>query len=263
MWRVLSWMFCAVVLAGQPVLAQPAPTPPPAPREPVPPDPVARAEQLMQRGLELARSGAHDAALASFKEAAGLVPDANLPHKLAAEQLEELGRYLEAIAEYRRYIAIKPDGKGVADARVRIEKLEQEHVGVLVIACRRAGALVDVDGTAIGTTPLAPIPRLAPSTVSIAISAPGYERHTDTVALTPGTRTTVDCVLEPVHVDKPPPVGGPGPAQVEGPPSTKWYRRWIVVGPALGIAAALVGVGLYVALSDGVPDTDGGSHPFP
>jgi hypothetical protein len=255
--RVLSCLICVAMAATGPAHAQPAA---PAPEQT--PSNVANAEVLMKRGIELAAAGDHEGALAAFKQAAELVPDANVPHKLAAEQLEALGRYFEAIAEYRLYIAIRPDAKGVTDARARIQQLEQEHIGSLVIACKQAGALVDVDGTVVGTTPLAPLPRLAPATATVTISATGFKQHRETVALTPGTRTTVECALER-EVDQPP---TPPPSSSRPTPrdeSPPWYRRWVVMGPAIGVAAALVGVGLYVAFSDGVPDTDGGSHTFP
>ncbi len=243
-------VFVGAVAGASSVGAQPAPDPAPASDDS---DRVRRAEQAMRRGSEASARGDHGAALEAYLEAAELVLDANLPHKLAGESLEALGRYDDAIAEYRKYIAIKPDAKGVPEVAARIEKIERERFATLVVQCA-PGAIVDIDGKVVGTTPLAPVRRAAPAALTLTIDATGYERWADRVELAPGTRTAVKCSLVAKTMT---------PPSIDDPIDTRpWYRSPYVLVPA---AVAVVGVGVALAfvLSDRPPATDGGHHGFP
>jgi len=226
--------------------------------EPMRDDPIQRAEQAMQRGIAATARGDHERALAAFLEAAQLAPDANLPHKLAGEALEALGRYVDAIAEYRRYIAVKPDAKGVAEIQARIGKLEREHTATLEVRCNILGAFVEIDGAPVGRTPVAPVIVVAPARKTLSIKAPGYLKQTEDVAVKPGSQVSFQCALDPAPTD-----GRLDQRMPEAAGETHWYRRWQVIVPAVGVVAALVGTGLYIALSDKFPTTDGGSHQFP
>lgn len=221
------------------------------------PSDLKRAEEAMQRGVAAMGRAEHEVALAAFQEAAKLAPDANVPHKLAGEALEALGRYRDAVVEYRRYIEIKPDAKGVQDVRARIDKLERERLAILEVRCDLAGAFVELDGKPAGKTPLAPITLVAPATVTIAISALGHKRREQRLELPAGTRLPYECKLEPVE--------GEQTLDSRTPPSNeqpRWYKRWTVLAPAIAVAAAIVGTGVYF-LASRPPTTDGGSHTFP
>lgn len=228
-----------------------------------PAEPVARAEQAMQRGLEAAGRGDYATALTAFEEAASLVPTANVPHKLAGEALEALNRPVEAAAAYERYITIKPDAKGVQEIQARIARLNKERIGTVEVSCAIA-VEIKLDDRVIGTTPRSPIAVAAPASYQVELSAAGYLPQRDSVAVTPGERAAIACALVKPDLrvkppDRQPDVSRPIPAPVARP----WYRQWKVIGPAIGVAVAAVGVGLFVALSDSIPETDGGRHNVP
>jgi tetratricopeptide (TPR) repeat protein len=54
----------------------------------------------MERGIALRDSGNHEGAVAEYKKAIALVPEANVPHRFAAESLAALKRWDEAIASW-------------------------------------------------------------------------------------------------------------------------------------------------------------------
>lgn len=230
-------VIAAVICAASSVRAQPAPAD----------DSTQKAEQAMQRGIAASTAGDFETALAAYREAAQLVPNANIPHKLEGEALEQLGRYREALAAYREYIAIKPDAKAADDIRARMTRIEQEHFGTLDVACKTTGTFIEIDGESAGITPLPAIVHEAPATLHVVVSAPGHIKRAQDIRLAPGTHASLDCSLEPtVEVRLAP---GTVAVVAAAPPHKPWYRRWTFIGPAIGVAAGLVAVGVYIAVT--------------
>jgi tetratricopeptide (TPR) repeat protein len=87
------------------------------------PEAIAEAQQAMERGIEARTRGELTLAVAEYRRAASLVPDANLPHRYAAEALVELGRREEAIASYETYLRIRPNVQDAPDVRARLTEL--------------------------------------------------------------------------------------------------------------------------------------------
>src|SRR5687768_14588187 len=111
----------------------------------------------MKRGLAAFAKRDAETALAEYRKAETLVPDANLPHRYAAEALVELERYEEAIKEYEQYLAIKPDVSDAGEVRARIEGAREKIDGTINLTSSPAGADVFIDGAPqrAGVTPLA------------------------------------------------------------------------------------------------------------
>jgi hypothetical protein len=224
--------------------------------QPVATDPVRQADEAVRRGLEATTAGDHTAALAAFREAAELVPDANLPHKLAAEALEALDRPGEAIAEYRLYIAIKPDARGVEEVRARIARLAATLPGELAVHCDIAGATIVVDGESLGPAPIRVSHRSGP--VAIEISASGFLPQRAHLDIAAGQRSELTCELArrddalAIAPARPPPHA-----------ARSWYRRWSVIVPVVGAAALAATIGAVAAFGGAPPNSDGGVHHFP
>jgi tetratricopeptide (TPR) repeat protein len=115
------------------------------------------ARAAMRRGLAAFARRDAETALVEYKKAIALVPDANLPHRYAAEALTELERYEDAIAEYEKYLAIKPDVSDANDVRARIETVRRKISGSVALTSSPGGADVFVDDgpTRAGVTPIA------------------------------------------------------------------------------------------------------------
>jgi len=227
------------------------------------PDVAVAAEAAVQRGLEATARGDHAAALDAYYEAARLVPNANVPHKLAGEALEALGRWVDAMAEYDRYLALNPTGKAAPDVRARLDRIAQDHVATLEAQCAPDGAEVLLDGRLVGVTPLGPVRVLAPGRYALEIRAVGRISQSESIQIAAGAAHVIRCELPPISLNLPPPApDAPNVDRVLASPRP-WYKRRAVLIPAVGVAVVGAIVGAYFLTRPGVPDSDGGAHSFP
>jgi tetratricopeptide (TPR) repeat protein len=140
---VLALVALALVLSVRPAFAEPT-------------EAEIEAKAAMKRGIAAFAKRDAETALAEYRTAERLVPDANLPHRYAAEALVELERYEEAIQEYETYLRIKPDVSDAAEVKQRMEKARAKLDGTLDVRSSPPGASVYLDGAVApaGTTPL-------------------------------------------------------------------------------------------------------------
>jgi Protein kinase domain/PEGA domain len=165
-----------------------------------------------QRGLELERQGNWEDALREIDEAARVerrphrrVPagDGRVifdydPHYHAARCLAELGRYPLAVvrlrAAYRAGVTPRPT---LDELRARIEREVEDKlsgsaepaptpVTRLVVRGEPPGMRVIVDGAALGTAPLGPLP-IAPGEHHVRLEAAGRRAEERTIEVDPGT----------------------------------------------------------------------------
>jgi hypothetical protein len=207
-------------------------------------DAEVEARAAMKRGLAAFAKRDAETALAEYRKAEALVPDANLPHRYAAEALVELERYEEAIKEYEQYLAIKPDVSDAGEVRGRIEAARDKIDGTINLTSSPAGADVFVDGASqrAGVTPLAAL-KLRRGQHSIVVRLPGRRD----IVLSPTVKggTTMALAAD---------FGGLGAARVEDgptekPPPKKSSPRtvgWIVLGGGVTILAASFAVDAFV-----------------
>lgn len=233
--------FSGLLLAAATAGAAPK-KPKPPPPEPPPPAPAApsaddEARAAIKRGLAAYARHEPDNALAEFKRASELVPDANQPHRYAAEALVELERYEEAIDEYQRYLAIKPDVSDADEIKKRIEETRAKLTGTVTITSSPAGASVFVDNAAspAGTTPLAGL-KLARGPHTLTVRLAGKKDVILSPVVRGGTNVALACdFTEPGSASKTP-EAPPAPP----PPKGKSPAGWIVLG-----AGAAIGLGTF------------------
>lgn len=200
----------------------------------------AEAKAAMKRGL--AASARHDTetALAEYRKAQKLVPDANVPHRYAAEALVELERYEEAIHEYETYLRIKPDVSDAPEIRRRMESARGKIEGTIELTSSPSGATVFVDGNATkaGITPIAGLKlRRGPHTIVLQLSG-----RRD-VKLSPVVRGGEALALAANFADPAPPDAPPPPPRERSEPSkARTTLGWI----ALGAGGAVLGAALVV-----------------
>ena len=217
------------------------------------------ARGAMERGVEALAASQYQVALDEFERAIQLIPSAPVPYRYAGEVLERLERWADAVARYRRYLEVWPAATDAVDVRDRIARIEATHLrGVVAIKCL-TGATVQIDGVAIGVTPLEPV-QLATGEHRVQISAGGYLPWRSTVTVIGGAEVPVTCKLAKLPPPAPPQVvEKTKPAR--RPTSRPWYRRPWVWAVAAGSAAAIAGGAVgYIVWTD-LPDTDGGDFP--
>jgi len=228
------------------------------------------AQRAMEAGVAASQRGEHEAALERFQAAQRLLPEANLPWRFAAESLEALGRWEEAVESYEAYLRVRPNVKDAAKIRERIDDLRAHHLeGLLDVSSNPPASAVFLDGEGepLGETPLRDVRlRAGPHTVRVRFL--GYRDAVLTTSVTAGSKVVLQCELERLPA-APSPVAAPAaalpvaPAPREAARPSPWYGRWYVWA---GAGAALVGgVVTTAALAGraGPPATQGGTHSFP
>lgn len=147
-----------------------------------------RASALLAAGNALLDQGQFVEALTQFEAAYAIFPSPKLHYNIA-QTLHELGRPLEALAQYEAFLAGVAREEMAAQrelANQRVFDLQGE-IAMLALQCSSAGAAVSVDGKPSGETPLPAPLRLMPGRHVILVDKPGFERHVLEMDLAAGT----------------------------------------------------------------------------
>ena len=209
-------------------------------------DRIAEAQSAMERGVQASQRGDSAAALLEFQAAQKLVPEAPLPHRFAAEALEGLGRFQEAVTEYEEYVRIKRDARDRLLVEKRIEDLVQKHLsGPFELRCLPEGANVSLDGSSMGITPLRPI-SIRSGEHRLVVSKTGFRDFGLTFRVTAGKTTAVECALRAYSMHEN--VSPPDVAAVVIPSGARSRPTSGVILGATGLAAIVTG-GILGALA--------------
>lgn len=100
------------------------PAPPPVPEEPTY-DPL-RANKSVEIGSFYLKRGNYDAAIERFQDATHFQPKLARPYSLLGEAYERKGEVDNALAAYRKYLAVYRNAPDREKILKRIEKLESE-----------------------------------------------------------------------------------------------------------------------------------------
>lgn len=180
------------------VSLQGAPAEPKWPADGEPESRVERAQAEFERGVALFEHHDLAGALAAFEQAYALQPHPELLYNIGVVQLE-LGDSAAATRSLARYLV-----EGGDDVSARRRREVESHlevlagrVGRLLVRCDVDGAVVQVDGEAVGTTPFDEPVVLNPGTRRVAVSAPGYVDSHDTVVVVAGQDLQLKAVLVP------------------------------------------------------------------
>lgn len=207
---------------------------------------IETARQHHTRGLELVDQGDYPKALQEFTAAYDARPYFAVLYNIA-QTLIALDRPLEAATMLSRYLK---EGQGHIPA-ARMDSVTEQialleaFFGVLYVSTEPPGALVTVDGRAIGRTPLDEPVRLATGTCSIAATLDDGRRVERSVTIGPGTRNHVALQLPPpteptIAHDKPEVVVQAAPPREVSPGPS---RLRMALPKVLGLAGAALAVG--------------------
>lgn len=185
---------------------------------------AAGSEELVEQGLDLRRKGEDAQALKLFEQAYAQEPSPRVLAQIALAH-QALGHWVEA--ESKLLVALEQGGPWI---EARREPLQQalltirERLATLEIRGKPDGASVVVDGTTVGTLPLAEPLRVRAGEVGVRVEADGYLPAARTVSLPPRGRARETFKLSRV----------PDAASGEGAPA----RAASDHGPTFGIVDA-------------------------
>ena len=215
----------------------------------------AEAGEHFRRGADLFQEGIYRGALVELERAYEIAPNYRVLYNIGQTHVA-LGEYVEAIRAFEAYL--HQGGSEVEDERR--SEVENEiaqlgrRTGRLTIRVNRAGAVVSVDGTKVGQSPL---PGSVPVNVGEhRITAEMEDGATagQTLRVAGGDALAVDLELD---FPKPTPVVVLPPVQQAAPDTGLSVRqKWGVGLLSAGAGLALVGGGLALAAKSAKEDHD-------
>jgi hypothetical protein len=205
---------------------------------------VQAAAEHFTHGYELAQQGDYGGALQEFNAAYATCPNFAVLYNIG-QALIELHRPLEAVATLSRYLQegqaqIAPERIGQVNDQIRMLKA---FLGDLEVTTKPPGALISVDGTAIGRTPLAgPIP-LAPGVHVISATLDDGRSAEVSQTIDQGKRHVIVLQLPPPPKEKAPVVIRvlPPPPPPSQPGRLRKALPYAFVGAGVALAGAAVG----------------------
>jgi tetratricopeptide (TPR) repeat protein len=152
-------------------------------------DPKEQARALVSQGAAEIRSGDYVKALDLFSRAYALFPSPKILFNLA-QTYKELGRFVEALAAYERFLGT--DAKETAaslreEARKQVQQLKS-RVATILLDVSEPGALIRIDGTEVGLSPMDMPHRVLPGKHVVVVSKEGFLTGTADLELTQGQR---------------------------------------------------------------------------
>lgn len=162
-------------------------------------DPKARARQLFESGMALARENRWEAALASFLRSRQLYATKGNTQN-AAVALSRVGRHDEAYDTFAALLKEFPDLDETDRRQVEAELAKLvKLVGAIEISSTDAGASVTVDGRARGTIPLVGSLRVAAGTHLVRVFKSGFSAFSAQVDVAGGETVVQRVRLEPLR----------------------------------------------------------------
>jgi hypothetical protein len=176
-----------------------------------------KARNAYAAGKKKLEAGDYVGALGEFRTAEALVPGGAPKYQIAV-CLDNMGQTADAVAAYRTFIDSRPGAKYASEivaAGKRLSELEAQldsKVVVRVTPAGVAGTVITVDGSPAAGPELS----LEPGTHTIEVTAPGYDKATQTVEVKGGESTDVSITLQVSATTPPAPVPAPDPDQPSG-----------------------------------------------
>jgi hypothetical protein len=212
-------------------------------------DPRKAAGAHYQKGLELANRAEYRSALDEFNAAYAASPNFAVLYNIGQAEVA-IGRPRQAIESLTKYL--RDGGEQVpANRRQQVELQLKELKGAfayLSVTTKPEGALVNVDGSNLASTPLGEPLRLAPGSHIVAVSRVGYSTETMLVGIAEGQQQTLNLELRPLVAGDPGLTGATSPAGAARP-TPALEQRPIPAAPSADRSGFPIG---YVLLGAGV-----------
>lgn len=196
----------------------------------------ARAEALLEQGVELRRLGKDQEALTVLEEAVALQPQSARARVHLAAAHQALGHWLEADGLLRELLQ-EPEDPYVQRHRATLERAAEfasQHLGSLIVDGSPAGAAVLASGRPLGSLPFSEAVRLPIGSYQLDVSRDGYYPVRRPITVAPGALLREAVELTPLapspNADA---VASVPAARADGSP--RWLS-WTLSGLAAGAA---------------------------
>jgi tetratricopeptide repeat protein/PEGA domain-containing protein len=204
--------------------------------------PEAVVDGLMERGIELRRSGRDEDALAVFATALEQAPDSTRIKVHLAATYQALGQWVEA-ERFLRAASADPDDAYIRRHRATIEKAYafiEQRLGSLEVVGGPDGAELVLSGRTVASLPLAEPVRVPVGSYLLEVRKPGYYTISRPVTIGAGAMLRESVVLgeREQRTLGPDPVAERAPAEAEadGGGSPRWLT-WTLGGAGIGALA--------------------------
>jgi hypothetical protein len=214
------------------------------------------AARRFEHAIKLYEDADYTLALAEFERVYELMPDYRVLYNIGQVSIQ-LGRYARAFRTLKEYVArgggeLPPDRQKAVQADL---ELLAGRIATVTVTVEQAGAQISLDGTALGTSPLAEPLIVDVGERTLQVRLPGYVTQTQRLTLAGGDKRESHFGLVPeeagpVAAPAPPVSVGPAAPAPATPRKTHASRTWIgwtttgaltagaVVAGALGASAA-------------------------
>ncbi|HVR61194.1 MAG TPA: PEGA domain-containing protein [Polyangia bacterium] len=147
---------------------------------------TSEADAAISKGVELRRQGKNEEALEEFQKAFRLVPSPRAKAQIALAE-QAIGRWADAERDLADALREAGDPWIARQRAVLTDAMSviRRHLGGLTVKGEPAGAVVELDGEAVGVIPL-PERHVTAGEVVVTVRAPGYVSVTRKVTVTPG-----------------------------------------------------------------------------
>jgi hypothetical protein len=204
----------------------------------------AEAHAHFKRGIELYQDNDPQSALIEFRRAYEIAPAYQVLYNIG-QVCFLLKDYVGALAAFEKYLAGGGDAIG-ADRRARVQQdiatLRERVASISIVT--EAGALVFVDGVAVGTAPLAAAVPVSIGRRTIRAAMPARDPVEKTVVVAGGDVAHVSLPFAP-RSDAPP---APAPVGESHPAKSVPWALWGLTS-ALAVGAGVTGGIAYAASS--------------
>ena len=172
-----------------------------------------RAQSLLNEGADLYDRGNFTEALGRFQSAYAAFPSPKLWFNIGQAE-RDLGRHVGAMQAFERFLSEAKDAPSgtLGEAHRSVSELRLK-LGHITISCATHGAIVSVDGTRVGITPLPGLLWLEPGTHQIGVGRYDLVPAVQRIEVVPGREATITFQLHVAEAKLPAVVPAP-PAPV-------------------------------------------------
>lgn len=230
---------------------------------------TARARAKLQEGARALDQADYERAMARFQEAFAIVPSPKIFFDFGLAH-EGLAHHAEAVDAFERFLADAKDAS--AETRLQAENYVstlRPRVGAVTVSCATSGAEVEIDGRALGTTPLGRAFHVAAGPHKLVVQRAGLAPFVREFSVAAGAEVELVADLAPpertlpLAMVPPPAPSPPALVQTTGSPSAgeppAGRRRPLLVAlvaTAVVVVAVSVTLALVLGGSTTYPGTD-------